>query len=79
MSTKSTKGAEDLPLEDELPRPHDGGSAWNKLTLEQLHGADFAIRRLHTSPVFRGRALEILVEQHAEVAAAIKAKAKVKT
>lgn len=49
---------------------------YDKLTAEQLKGADYALRLLHTSPVFRGRALEIIVDQHAAVQERIKALSK---
>lgn len=42
-------------------------SPWTKLTPEQLEGADYALRVLHSSPVFKGRALEIIKEQQAMV------------
>lgn len=55
--------------------PDNTAKGWEKLSLEQLRGADYAIRRLHTSPVFRGQALALLREQHAQVAEVMKAKA----
>ena len=40
---------------------------YEKLTHEQLQGADYALRILRTSPVIRGQALEVLDGQIAEV------------
>jgi hypothetical protein len=35
---------------------------WGKLTDEQMQGANYALRVIHTSPVFRGECLEIVKE-----------------
>ncbi len=40
---------------------------WKKLTNEQLRGADYALRVMHTATVVRGEALAILEAMMAEV------------
>lgn len=37
---------------------------YSKLSREQLEGAHYMLRLLHTSPAFRGRALEVIKEQY---------------
>lgn len=51
------------------PRPNDPADRWRDLSDAELRGADYMVRLLHTSPVFRGRALGILVNQYEDVSA----------
>ena len=40
---------------------------YEKLTDEQIVGANYMLRVLYTSPVFRGKTLKILEDQNAEI------------
>lgn len=48
---------------------------WADKTMEQLRGADYALRVLHTSTIIRGQAIEVVEELIGQVRAEMKVKA----